>query len=71
MQEIFITWWMTKPYFALRRYEQNLFHMQAFISTREAEADFSSQRERVLSQMEAVNKILIANCMKISPMTGF
>ncbi|CAD7934197.1 unnamed protein product [Amoebophrya sp. A120] len=55
----------------IKQYEQNLFHMQTFIATREAEADFSQQRDKVLNTMEAVNKILITNCMKISPMTGY
>eukprot|EP00392_Amoebophrya_sp_AT5.2_P003995 g4000.t1 len=55
----------------IKQYEQNLFHMQTFIATREAEADFTGPRAKVLSQMDAVNKILIANCMKITPMAGY
>jgi len=42
----------------LKQYEQNLFHLQTFISTKTAETDYQPQLKKLLDTSEQVNQII-------------
>lgn len=51
----------------IAQYEQNLFHMQSFITAKQSEADFTGERNSVLACAEKINAILIQNCLRMPP----